>query len=79
MIKYYPFQSDKPNKKYLLLQTIIKVYFGAAGYSDFTIHKDEARKQRYINRHKNNEVWSKSCIDTSGFFVSLVVVEFTKH
>ncbi len=29
----------KDNKKY---------YFGQAGYSDFTIHKDEARKQRYI-------------------------------
>ena len=26
--------------------------------SDFTIHKDEARKQRYINRHKKNENWN---------------------
>ena len=24
--------------------------------SDFTKHKDEARKQRYINRHKKNEI-----------------------
>jgi hypothetical protein len=33
--------------------------FGAAGMSDFTIHKDEQRRQRYINRHKNsNENWS---------------------
>ncbi len=32
---------------------IKKVYFGQAGASDFTIHKDEARKQLYINRHKN--------------------------
>jgi hypothetical protein len=32
---------------------IIKnVYFGAAGFSDFAIHKDEARNQRYIDRHK---------------------------
>ena len=37
--------------------------------SDFTIHKDEARKQRYINRHKNgNENWNKSGIDTAGFW-----------
>jgi hypothetical protein len=28
---------------------IIKAYFGAAGYSDFTLHKDEERKLRYIN------------------------------
>jgi hypothetical protein len=36
--------------------------------SDFTIHKDEQRKQRYINRQKNNEHWSKSGIDTAGFW-----------
>jgi hypothetical protein len=44
------------------------MYFGANGYSDFTIHKDEARKQRYINRHKTNANWSKYGIDTAGFW-----------
>ncbi len=44
------------------------MYFGASGYSDFTIHKDEARKQIYVNRHKNNETSSKSGIDTAGFW-----------
>ena len=33
------------------------VHFGASGYSDYTIHKDPERKQRYINRHKKNEDW----------------------
>jgi hypothetical protein len=34
-------------KSIILLQIIIKkVYFHAAGMSDFTHHKDEARKQR---------------------------------
>ena len=33
-------------------------HFGATGYSDFTIHKDEARRQRYINRHRNKEDWN---------------------
>jgi hypothetical protein len=28
----------------------------------------EARKQRYINRHKNNETWSKSGTDTAEFW-----------
>ena len=56
MLKYHPYKSDKPNKKYYIItNNNKKVYFGAAGYSDFTIHKDEARKQRYINRHKKNE------------------------
>ncbi len=56
MIKYYPYKSDKPNKKYYIITNDNKkVYFGASNYSDFTIHKDEARKQRYIDRHKKNE------------------------
>lgn len=33
-------------------------HFGAKGYSDYTIHKDDDRKKRYIQRHKNNEDWS---------------------
>ena len=34
------------------------IHFGAAGMSDFTKHKDNFRKQRYLNRHKNNENWN---------------------
>lgn len=34
------------------------VRFGAKGYSDFTKHKDEDRKNRYINRHRKNEDWN---------------------
>ena len=38
MIKYFPYKSDKPNKKYYFItNNNKKVYFGAAGYSDFTI------------------------------------------
>jgi hypothetical protein len=69
MLKYHPYKSDKPNKKYYIITSNDKkVYFGQAGASDFTIHKDEQRKQRYINRHKNNENWSKSGIDTPGWW-----------
>ena len=45
-----------------------KVSFGAAGMSDFTIHKDEERKQRYIQRHKDNEDWTSSGVLTAGFW-----------
>ena len=71
MIKYYPYKSDKPNKKYYIITTDNKkVYFGQAGASDMTIHNNEARKQLYINRHKNNEYkyWNKSGIDTPSFW-----------
>ena len=69
MLIYHPYKSDKPEKKYYIITNSgRKIYFGAAGMSDFTKHKDEARKQRYINRHKNNEMWGKSGIDTAGFW-----------
>ncbi len=35
------------------------VHFGAAGYEDYTTHKDDARKKRYIDRHRSNEDWNK--------------------
>ena len=48
---YFPYPSDKPEKKYYIITKDNKrVYFGAAGMSDFTKHKDEVRKQRYIKR-----------------------------
>jgi hypothetical protein len=33
------------------------VHFGAKGYSDYTLHKDKARKERYILRHSKTENW----------------------
>ena len=47
------------------------VSFGAAGMSDFTKHKDEERKQRYINRHKKNENWSDPT--TAGFYATNIL------
>ena len=68
MLKYYPYKSNKPDKKYYIITNDNKkVYFGQAGASDMSIHKDEQRKQRYIKRH-TNENWSKSGIDTAGFW-----------
>jgi len=45
-----------------------KVRFGAKGYSDYTKHKDDARKQRYIIRHRTRENWTKTGILTAGFW-----------
>ncbi len=67
---YYPYPAkDGKHKLYIFTKTEKNVYFGAAGYSDFTkTNKDEARKQRYIKRHETNEDWGKSGIDTAGFW-----------
>ena len=68
-LKYYPYKSDKPDKKYYIItSTGKKVYFGAVGYEDYTIHKDDKRKKLYEQRHKKNEDWTKSGIDTAGFW-----------
>ena len=43
------------NKKGKIIKTI---HFGSFGMSDFTIHKDEERKQRYLTRHQKRENWN---------------------
>ena len=49
-------KSSKPDKKYdAIINGKKTVSFGQAGASDFTIHRDEERKQRYIDRHRKNE------------------------
>ena len=45
---------------------IKKFTFGQASASDFTLHKNEARKNLYINRHKKNENWNNK--DTADFW-----------
>ena len=51
--------SHLQNKKYdAIIDGKKTIPFGAKGMSDFTKHKDEERKQRYINRHKKNENWN---------------------
>ena len=40
------------------------IRFGAAGMSDYTKHRDEERKNRYLERHRENENWND--ITTAG-------------
>ena len=48
------FTWDCPNKK----KTKKTIHFGAEGMSDFTIHKDTKRKERYLARHRKREDWN---------------------
>ena len=62
-------KSKKPDKKYDALVNGSKtVSFGQKGASDFTKHKDKDRKERYIDRHKAREDWTKSGVKTAGFY-----------
>jgi hypothetical protein len=67
-------KSSKADKKYeAVIDGRKTVPFGAKGYSDFTLHKNPERKQRYIQRHQNNEDWSKTGIHTPGFYAKHVL------
>jgi len=44
------------------------IYFGASGYEDYTSHKDKDRRLLYVKRHMKRENWTKSGIDTKGFW-----------
>ena len=66
---YFPYlANDGKHKYYIITPTNKKIYFGAYGYSDYTIHKDNERKLRYIKRHQERENWGKSGINTAGFW-----------
>ena len=44
------------------------VHFGAAGMSDYTIHKDPDRMERYTTRHRARENWGISGVLSPGFW-----------
>lgn len=54
--------SNRKDKKYSAI--VIEngkskvIHFGASGYEDFTIHKDEARRVKYEKRHQKKEDWN---------------------
>ena len=60
-------KSSKADKKYeAVIDGRTTVSFGAKGYSDFTLHQDPERKQRYIQSHQNSEDWRKTGNNTPG-------------
>jgi hypothetical protein len=51
-------KASPPHKYVATFDDGKQVKFGAAGYSDYTIHKDKERRERYLARHKANETWN---------------------
>jgi len=76
MIQYFLLEKSLvPNKKYTIYRfdstgklPLKKISFGASGYEDYTTHKNEERKNMYIARHRGREDWTKSGINTAGFW-----------
>ena len=66
MIRLKP--AKKPSYKYTAIVNGKEVNFGADGYTDFTLSKDEDRKKSYLKRHQPRENWTKGGIKTPGFW-----------
>jgi hypothetical protein len=67
-MKVILYKSNLKNKKY---KAVIfydnkkkTIQFGSNGMSDYTIHKDDDRKKKYIIRHQKRENWNN--IKTAG-------------
>lgn len=66
MLQLYKLKNSKHKYKIEFPEGGRSIYFGAAGYDDYTIHHDKARKLRYIARHEKRENWSSQY--TAGFY-----------
>ena len=67
-------KSKKYPKKYdARIDGTKTVSFGQKGASDYTKHKNPDRKDQYIDRHNNNEDWTKSGAKTAGFYSKQVL------
>lgn len=74
LIEFKP--SDIVGKKYMVIVQDNKgknhtLHFGSKGYEDYTIHKDDERKERYLDRHKSREDWTNPL--TAGFWARWVL------
>jgi hypothetical protein len=61
-------RSRNPEKKFDARIGKKTVAFGARGMSDYTLHGDAARKDRYLTRHARRENWESSGLRTPGFW-----------
>lgn len=65
-------KSPVSGKKYRIITPASKggkvIDFGARGYEDYTMHKDDKRKASYIARHRPRENWTATGINTAGFW-----------
>ena len=60
-------KSNNSKKKYdAIINGSKRISFGAVGYSDYTIHKDDKRKDMYIKRH-SNEDWTKQNVASAAW------------
>ena len=62
-------------KNMMQSSTVIKLFpLVRLGYEDYTTHKDEKRRQNYINRH-SNEDWSRTNLESAAWMSRYILWE----
>ena len=61
-------KSNKKDKKFVATVDDKHIHFGQKTASDYTIHGDKERKNRYVARHSKREDWTKKGIETAGYY-----------
>lgn len=67
-MKAYLIKLKNDKKKYAVYIGDKVIKFGDSNYSDFTQHKDNVRKNRYLLRHYKKENWNDP--QTAGFWAT---------
>lgn len=68
MQEYELKKSNRKGKRYQVKLPSGKIIHFSSNGENYTMHKNKERKDKYINRHKSREDWTKSGIDTAGFW-----------
>lgn len=69
---YHIYPSKRRDKKYVVYDENDRaIYFGAAGYEDYTIHHNLVRRQSYNARHHVRENWNDP--STAGFWAKWIL------
>ena len=50
-----------------------KIHFGSPTHENYTIHNDDKRKELYIARHRKREDWTKTGLNTAGFWAKHIL------
>ena len=71
-------KSDRSGKKYKIVLhyddgKTKTIHIGQEGADDFTKTGDVEQKNRYVERHKKRENWTKSGINTAGFWAKYLL------
>ena len=66
--------SGRAGKRYAVRIGTKTIHFGSE-HDSFPFHKDPARRERYLQRHRAREDWTRSGVETPGFYARWVLWE----